>query len=38
MDYDEDNDSFSLTSDDWYWFDEQYDSVEDILEAIEREL
>jgi len=38
MDYDENGDSFSLRSDDWYWFDEQYDSVEEILEAIEREL
>jgi len=37
VDYDEDNDSFSLTNDDWYWFDEQYDSVDEVLEAIERE-
>ncbi len=37
MDYDEDNDSFSLNNDDWYWFDEQFDSVDGILEAIERE-
>jgi hypothetical protein len=36
-DYDEVSDTMSMVNDDWYWFDETYDSVESLLEAIERE-